>query len=420
MGNVDHAFESMSLEEDEVPFDLPDLPQFSAIERNKMSILGRTLNPDNQNIADLIRDMPRKWQVYGRVHGIVLSKTTFQIVFKYEHDLEEVLNKRVWTFNDWSIVIDRWTETPDEDYLKYLLVWVRIRNIPVNHYTEGAITALGDIIGRVDVVAFDPDKPQTNDYVRVRVFFDVSRPVRRSKVVNLPKGGGSVTILYDFERIQKRCYHCQRLTHEKDKCPILIQERQDKAKAWRKKVSEDNQKEEEGKQTFMVTIDKDDPLFGVLNEDQVGVDKATGRRKINPEVLQQMREYILAAEGGEKRIRQERVRKSVSDLDNDPLGQKKFLRLEAAPLIIHEVDKGKGFVFGYSNQNEQNHSREDGSRGSSSWVEKEKGPLRSGSGVGRGDRDSNPTEKGNNFFFECSTGFSSGFSTASSSGTKKD
>ena len=255
--------------------------------------------------------------------------------------------------------------------------------------------------------------------MRVRVFFDVSRPVRRSKVVNLPKGGGSVTILYDFERIQKRCYHCQRLTHEKDKCPILIQERQDKAKAWRKKVSEDNQKEEEGKQTFMVTIDKDDPLFGVLNEDQVGVDKATGRRKINPEVLQQMREYILAAEGGEKRIRQERVRKSVSDLDNDPLGQKKFLRLEAAPLIIHEVDKGKGFVFGYSNQNEQNHSREDGSRGSSSWVEKEKGPLRSGSGVGRGDRDSNPTEKGNNFFFDCSTGFSSGFSTASSSGTKK-
>ncbi|XP_022558343.1 uncharacterized protein LOC111206213 [Brassica napus] len=348
MGNIDRAFESMSLEEKEVPFDLPDLPQFSAIERNKMSILGRTLNPENQNIADLIRDMPRKWQVYGRVHGIALSKMTFQFILKYEHDLEEVLSNRVWTFNDWSIIIDRWTETPYEDYLKYLLVWVRIRNIPVNHYTAGAITALGDIIGRVDVVAFDPDKPQTNDYVRVRVFFDVSRPVRRSKVVNLPKGGGSVTILYDFERIQKRCYHCQRLTNEKDKCPLLIEEHQDKAKDWRKKVNEENQRGEEGKQIFMVTIEKDDPLYGVLNDDQVGVDKATGRRKINPEVLQQMREYILAAEEGEKRIRQERVRKSVSDLDNDPLGQKKFLHFEAPPMITHEVDKGKGFIFGYS------------------------------------------------------------------------
>ena len=95
----------------------------------------------------------------------------------------------------------------------------------------------------------------------------------------------------------------------------------------------------------MVTIEKDDPLYGVLNDDQVGVDN---RRKINPEVLQQMREYILAAEEGEKRIRQERVRKSVSDLDNDPLGQKKFLHFEAPPMITHEVDKGKGFIFGYS------------------------------------------------------------------------
>ena len=90
-----------------------------------------------------------------------------------------------------------------------------------------------------------------------------------------------------------------------------------KAKDWRKKVKEENQREEEGKQTFVVTIEKDDPLYGVLNDNQLGVDKATGRGKINHEVLQQMREYILAAEGGEKRIRQERVRKSVSDLDKE-------------------------------------------------------------------------------------------------------
>ncbi|XP_013726546.1 uncharacterized protein LOC106430304 [Brassica napus] len=276
MGNIDRAFESMSPEEEEVAFNLFDLPQFSANERNKLSIMGRTLYPEKQNIADPIRDMPRKWQVAGRVQGVALSKTTFQFIFKYEHDMEEVLRKSVWTFNDWSIVIDRWKEKPDEDYLKYLLVWVRIRNIPVNHYTVEAITALGDLIGRVNVVAFDPDMPQTNDYVRVRVFFDVSRPVRRSKAVNLPKGGGSVTIWYDFERIQKRCHHCQQLTHEKDKCPILIKERRTEAQVRRDLIIQEKQKSEDVKQTYVVTIEKDDPLYGVLNEEQVGVDKATG------------------------------------------------------------------------------------------------------------------------------------------------
>lgn len=67
-------------------------------------------------------------------------------------------------------MIDRWVEKPPEDYLNYLLVWVQIRNIPVNHYTKEAIAAFGDFVGKVDVVAFDPSKAQSQDYVRVRVF----------------------------------------------------------------------------------------------------------------------------------------------------------------------------------------------------------------------------------------------------------
>lgn len=159
--NLNKVFETISLEEEEAPVNLPDLPQFSAVESNRLSIIGRTLNPEKQRMKDLILDMPRKWQVYDRVRGLALSPTMFQFVFKYEHDLEEVLRKRVWTFNEWSIVIDRWVEKPPDDYLKYLLVWVQIRNIPVNHYTKEAIEAFGDVLGKVDVVAFNPNKAQS-------------------------------------------------------------------------------------------------------------------------------------------------------------------------------------------------------------------------------------------------------------------
>ncbi|XP_018479503.1 uncharacterized protein At4g02000-like [Raphanus sativus] len=167
----------MSLEEEDVPVDLPDLPQFSAVESNKLSIIGRTLNPEKQRMKDLILDMPRKWQVYDRVRGVALSSSMFQFTFKYEHDLEEVMRKRVWTFNEWSIVIDRWVENLPEDYLKHLLVWVQIQNIHVNHYTKEAIEAFADNLGKVNVVAYDPIKAQSNDYVRFRIFFDVARPV---------------------------------------------------------------------------------------------------------------------------------------------------------------------------------------------------------------------------------------------------
>lgn len=68
-------------------------------------------------------------------------------------------------------------------------------------------------------------------------------------MVNLPSGG-SVTIWYDFERLQKRCYNFQRLTHEKEKCPLLIQARREKAAEWKQRIQNE-------KQRLVVTIPTD-------------------------------------------------------------------------------------------------------------------------------------------------------------------
>lgn len=118
-----------------------------------------------------------------RVRGVALSKERFQFFFKYEHDLEEILEKGVHTYNEWTVVTERWMEHPPLDSLQIILLWVQIRNIPVNHYSIPAITAFGEIIGQVTEVAYDPSVAQTRDFIRVKVRFDVSKPLRRAKVV---------------------------------------------------------------------------------------------------------------------------------------------------------------------------------------------------------------------------------------------
>ncbi|KAG2322035.1 hypothetical protein Bca4012_057151 [Brassica carinata] len=72
-----------------------------------------------------------------------------------------------------------------------------------------------------------------------------------------------------------------------------------------------------------------DPLFGVLEENQVGINPNTGRPRIAPEVLGGMRQYLMMAKGEERLIRAERVKDSV-------------------PMVIRDLQKGKGIVFGYS------------------------------------------------------------------------
>lgn len=97
----------------------------------------------------------------------------------HEHDLQEILEKGMQTFDDWGLAMDRWVEKPQPGFLQSVSVWVRISNIPVNHYTKEAISELGDLIRRVEKVIFDPEKPQRQDYVRVKIRIEVSKPLKK-------------------------------------------------------------------------------------------------------------------------------------------------------------------------------------------------------------------------------------------------
>lgn len=60
---MDKALMAISLEEeDDVPFVMPDLPEYISLERNKRSLIGRLLNLDVQKMPDFIFEMSRKWQ----------------------------------------------------------------------------------------------------------------------------------------------------------------------------------------------------------------------------------------------------------------------------------------------------------------------------------------------------------------------
>ncbi|KAG7581071.1 Reverse transcriptase domain [Arabidopsis suecica] len=338
---MDKALMAMSLEDDDVPFVMPDLPEFSSCERNVLSLIGRILNPECQTVSGVVHSMPRKWQKTGRTRGIALSKERFQFIFKNEYDLVEVLQKGFQTYNEWGIVIERWSEVPPPDSLQFVPIWVQIRNIPVNYYTELAIGSLGDIVGQVIEVAFDPTRAQVEDHVRVHVKFDVSKPLRKSKIISLPKNKSS-EIFFFYERVQKRCYNCQRLSHERDVCPILVNAREAAAVDRRLgiKVPRPPQKK--------LILSEADPLFGVLNEDQVGLHPVSGRPKIAQDVIEGMRQYLLVDNGEDRKVKEDRVRKSVREAEKSPITQKLVLSLEPVPLITHDLEKGKGLVFGYS------------------------------------------------------------------------
>ncbi|KAG7586642.1 Reverse transcriptase zinc-binding domain [Arabidopsis thaliana x Arabidopsis arenosa] len=335
---LDKALQAMTIEENK-PLKLKNLPKFSSCERNVCSLMGRLLCPENQKMSRFIHDMPRLWHVSNRARGIALSEDTFQFIFDSEHDLETVLHGGAWTYEDWSMVLERWVEKPPEDYLKILPLWIRLRNIPVNYYTVETFEEIAETIGQVLTVAFDPLKPQSKGYVRVQILFDVNKPLWNSKEVELPTGE-TVSIGIEYERVRKRCFQCQRLIHDRTRCPFNPQNRQSHATGGIKAINN-------GPGISSLQLKSNDPLFGVLTNDDVGIDAVTGRPKISKEVLDEMRSYLSVSDPTEKQARIDRVRKSVWNLEGDPKGQKTLLRLEPATEITTDINKGKGLVFDF-------------------------------------------------------------------------
>ena len=344
---MDRALMALSLDEEDTPFEMPDLPGFTSAEENKLSLMGRLLNPERQRMSNLIIQMPRKWQKEGKVRGIALSQEKFQFIFNSEHDLQDVLDKGVQTHYEWVIVLERWKENPPEDYLQYIPLWVRISNIPETFYTVEAIGKLGDFVGKVELVAFDPSKPVTQNYIRVLVKFNVANPLRTSKALTYK--GKSFVIHYNYENVQKRCFECFRLNHEKDYSPLVVRKRQEEAAERRSKVSPQST-------PLQPFFKEGDPLKGVLADYQVGINPMNGRPKISKEVLEEMRRYLLADTGENREIKEYKIKQSVSLAEKDPVAQKLCLQLEAPPQVTKELNKGKGLVFDYSKKSETEQS----------------------------------------------------------------
>lgn len=144
-----------------------------------------------------------------------------------------MLKDRPWTFNNWTMLLDRWVPSPPKDFLSTIDVWVRISNIPMNYYTLNTMKYLASKIGHVIDIAYDLKVSQKETFIRAHVRLDITKPATEERVLNLP-AGGKVLIKFDYEKLRKKCFHCLRLTHERPACPML------RSKAHRNEVSTSN------------------------------------------------------------------------------------------------------------------------------------------------------------------------------------
>lgn len=147
----------------------------------QFSLMGRPTILRKQNLRAIMTSAPRMWGLVGVVSGRIVERRKFQFVFPSEELLNSVLNCGPWAYNDRMLIINRWNPALGDEQLNHILFWIQIRGIPLEFLTTNMIRSVGDRLGEVKLVDFNPEASGDVEFVRVQVNWDVSRPLRFQK-----------------------------------------------------------------------------------------------------------------------------------------------------------------------------------------------------------------------------------------------
>ena len=82
-----NELQHLELARDDPALFVPHAVYASVESRNRLSLIGRPLNPRSQNLHVVIAALPRSWGLPSIVHGRVINATFVQFLFQFEIDL---------------------------------------------------------------------------------------------------------------------------------------------------------------------------------------------------------------------------------------------------------------------------------------------------------------------------------------------
>ncbi|KAJ4881473.1 hypothetical protein Rs2_38528 [Raphanus sativus] len=195
---------------------VPHFDNSALVKTFSKTVIGRCMNPVEQDMKALLGNLPKIWKLEDKVTGRDLGMGKFQFDFQTEEDMEGVLKLLPFHFDYWMLSLAKWQAQRPPSFPSDIVFWVRVRGVPAQFRTEPALRSIGDAIGRT--VAVDVDQ------IRVQVVLDGFEPLCFETSVDFKGGefydGEEVTIALKYEKLFGYCETCGRLCHKEEKCPL--------------------------------------------------------------------------------------------------------------------------------------------------------------------------------------------------------
>ncbi|KAL0734426.1 hypothetical protein Bca4012_010636 [Brassica carinata] len=181
------------------------------IEDNKLTLLGRVTNSSVQKTQWVVDWLLQYWSVEGELTGRELGPELFQIRFTSEEALQSVLRKGPYHYKRWMILLQRWEPVVSNSFPRIIAFWIRIHGLPLHFWNHETLDIIGKELGPV----LDKDV----DHGRIRVHIDGLKNLEMSLPLQLASGEVT-TVDLEYKKLEKHCFVCFSLCHEKENFPL--------------------------------------------------------------------------------------------------------------------------------------------------------------------------------------------------------
>lgn len=132
------------------------------------------------------------------------------------------MEKRPYFFDQWMFPLERWVPSVRSDFPSTMVFTVFIDGIPYHYLKEQTVKGIGGKIGELISWKVKPAK--------VRVSVECDKPLQFERSVQFSATGDEVAVSFTYDKLQKWCFICSRMSHDGKWGPELEKERAHAAK----------------------------------------------------------------------------------------------------------------------------------------------------------------------------------------------
>lgn len=197
---------------------VPHFDNTEIIKNYARTLVGRCMNPAEKNMAALLTNLPKIWNLENRVAGADLGHGKFQFDFDTEKAIEEVLKNQLYHFDYWMISLARWQPKKSHNYPSEITFLIKVVGVPCDYWGEPTFECIGDAIGKTVEVDLD--------FGRIKVVLDGFKELVFDTTVEFNGGefhdGQEEWVSLEYEKLFDYCETCYSLCHKTTKCPLTM------------------------------------------------------------------------------------------------------------------------------------------------------------------------------------------------------